>query len=49
MAAGLTPGAFPQIGGRMIQTGPTSHSYMSQRLKLHYADWGNASAPPLLL
>lgn len=33
----------------MIQTGPTSHSYMSQRLKLHYADWGNASAPPLLL
>ncbi len=33
----------------MIQTGPTSHSYMSQRLKLHYADWGNAEAPPLLL
>jgi pimeloyl-ACP methyl ester carboxylesterase len=33
----------------MIQTGPTSHSYMSQRLKLHYADWGNAGAPPLLL
>ena len=33
----------------MMQTGPTSHSYMSQRLKLHYADWGNAGAPPLLL
>jgi len=33
----------------MIQTGPTSHSFMSQRLKLHYADWGNAEAPPLLL
>ncbi len=29
--------------------GPTSHSYYSQRLKLHYVDWGNAGAPPLLL
>ena len=29
--------------------GPTSHSYVSQRLRLHYNDWGNASAPPLLL
>jgi pimeloyl-ACP methyl ester carboxylesterase len=29
--------------------GPTSHSFVSQRLKLHYADWGNAGAPPLLL
>ncbi len=29
--------------------GPTSHSFVSQRLKLHYADWGNADAPPLLL
>ncbi len=29
--------------------GPTSHSYFSQRLRLHYVDWGNASAPPLLL
>lgn len=30
-------------------TGPTSRFYVSQRLKLHYADWGNPSAPPLLL
>jgi pimeloyl-ACP methyl ester carboxylesterase len=30
-------------------TGPTSHTYVSQRLRLHYADWGNRSAPPLLL
>ena len=30
-------------------TGPSSHSYISQRLRLHYADWGNADAPPLLL
>lgn len=29
--------------------GPTSHRYVSQRLTLHYADWGNAEAPPLLL
>ena len=29
--------------------GPTSHSFVSQRLRLHYADWGNAEAPPLLL
>ncbi|HEY9218182.1 MAG TPA: alpha/beta hydrolase [Phenylobacterium sp.] len=29
--------------------GPTSHFFFSQRLKLHYVDWGNESAPPLLL
>ena len=29
--------------------GPTSHSYISQRLRLHYVDWGNENAPPLLL
>lgn len=31
------------------QARPTSHSYFSQRLKLHYLDWGNESAPHLLL
>ncbi len=30
-------------------TGPTSHYFVSQRLRLHYADWGNSDAPPLLL
>lgn len=30
-------------------SGPTSHSFMSQRLKLHYAAWGDPEAPPLLL
>ncbi len=30
-------------------TGPTSHTYFSQRLRLHYVDWGNPEAPPLLL
>ena len=31
------------------QIGPTSRSYFSQRLRLHYVDWGNPTAPPLLL
>ncbi len=29
--------------------GPNSHIYFSQRLRLHYVDWGNESAPPLLM
>ncbi len=29
--------------------GPTSHSFTSQRLRLHYVDWGNPEAPPLIL
>lgn len=29
--------------------GPASHYYYSQRLKLHYVDWGNADKAPLLL
>ncbi len=29
--------------------GPTSRTYFSQRLRLHYVDWGNPEAPPLLL
>ncbi|MDZ3830985.1 MAG: alpha/beta hydrolase [Sphingopyxis sp.] len=33
----------------MASTGPTSNSFFSQRLKLHYVDWGNEGAPPLLL
>ena len=33
----------------MTLHGPVSHTYFSQRLKLHYADWGNDDAPPLLL
>ena len=28
---------------------PTSHIFISQRLRLHYLDWGNEQAPPLLL
>ncbi len=29
--------------------GPTSRVYFSQRLRLHYVDWGNPQAPPLIL
>ena len=29
--------------------GPTSHSYFSQRMRLHYVDWGNPDAPPMIL
>ena len=29
--------------------GPTSHTYFSQRLRLHYTDWGNPDAPPMIL
>ena len=30
-------------------TGPTSHSFVSQRLRLNYLDWGNPEAPTLIL
>ena len=30
-------------------SGPTSHTFFSQRLRLHYVDWGNPEAPPLLM
>jgi pimeloyl-ACP methyl ester carboxylesterase len=33
----------------IASTGPTSRIFYSQRMRLHYADWGNADAPPLLL
>jgi pimeloyl-ACP methyl ester carboxylesterase len=33
----------------MTPHGPTSNSFISQRLRLHYVDWGNPSAPPLIL
>ena len=30
-------------------SGPTSRVFFSQRLRLHYVDWGNPDAPPLIL
>lgn len=29
--------------------GPASYTYISQRLRLHYVDWGNPEGPPLLM
>ena len=33
----------------MSVTGPASNSFISQRLNLHYAEWGTPDKPPLLL
>ena len=33
----------------LAPSGPTSQSYISQRLRLNYVDWGNQEAPPLIL
>ncbi len=33
----------------MIISGPTSNSFISQRLRLHYVEWGKPDAPPLIL
>ena len=30
-------------------SGPSSHIYFSQRLRLHFVDWGNPDGPPMLL
>ena len=35
------------VEGRVL--GPTSHYFYSQRLKLHYVDWGNVEKPLLVL
>ena len=38
------------MGSRFVPTvGPASQFYISQRLRLHYLDWGNAEKPLLLL
>ena len=45
------PALCSELGVLMMgaTAGPTSRSYFSQRLRLHYVDWGNPDAPPLLL
>jgi pimeloyl-ACP methyl ester carboxylesterase len=37
------------LRGDVELIGPTSSFYVSQRLRLHWVDWGNEGAPPLLL
>src|SRR5690606_33853442 len=52
-AAFLAGGCFvPTIRTVAVSTdipGPISRAYFSQRLRLHYVDWGNPEKPPLLL
>lgn len=35
--------------GEQAVVGPTSHFYFSQRLKMHYVDWGNEGKPLLVI
>ena len=37
------------MAGTMHDTGPTSQTFISQRLRLHYLDWGGRGKPPLVL
>jgi len=37
------------VSGSSPDAGPTSRVFFSQRLRLHYVDWGNTDAPPLIL
>jgi pimeloyl-ACP methyl ester carboxylesterase len=37
------------LAGATAMPSPTSHTYISQRLRLNYFDWGNPDAPPLVL
>ena len=39
----------PPPAHSLPKRGPTSRTYFSQRLRLHYVDWGNPDAPPLIL
>src|SRR6184192_1629300 len=32
-----------------LMPGPTSHTFFSQRLRLHYVDWGNPTKSPLVM
>jgi pimeloyl-ACP methyl ester carboxylesterase len=39
----------PRMNTLNDMPGPTSRHFISQRLRMHYVDWGNPEAPPLLL
>jgi len=47
-AAGMSAAHLPPDARAEI-VGPSSSFYVSQRLRLHYVDWGHEGAPPLLL
>ncbi len=45
----MLAGAAPSSDNDKMTAQPTSRRFVSQRLKLHYVDWGNEAAPPLVL
>jgi pimeloyl-ACP methyl ester carboxylesterase len=45
----LTAARYSAIEHNMTLSGPVTNSFISQRLRLNYVDWGNPDAPPLLL
>jgi pimeloyl-ACP methyl ester carboxylesterase len=47
--AAIDHAALIGFGYFMTMHGPTSQYFISQRMRLHFADWGNHEAPPLLL
>ena len=49
MAECVPPAPVPAPGPAIDEAGPTSHFFVSQRLRLHYLDWGNPTAPLLIL
>lgn len=48
-AASSNAQSYGSLAAVMNKRSPSSHSFISQRLRLHYADWGNPTAPLLLL
>lgn len=49
MSTGVPPTPSPQALLEAAPGGPVSRVFFSQRLRLHYVDWGNPGAPPLIL
>src|ERR1700712_6060227 len=46
---GARPAQTVPMTSAAALAGPTSNSFISQRLRLNYVDWGNPDAPPLIL
>ncbi|MDB5723729.1 MAG: alpha/beta hydrolase, partial [Novosphingobium sp.] len=49
LTAAPAPRKQPLMTSVTAFAGPTSNSFISQRLRLNYVDWGNPDAPPLIL
>ncbi|MDQ8732348.1 alpha/beta hydrolase [Bradyrhizobium sp. LHD-71] len=49
MTSSVEPGSVEPNSAEPSSAVPKARFYESQGLRLHYADWGNATAPPLVL